>query len=251
MSRLTKFYRKCLLQWHKPRHWQLRPGTIDGRIFRDVVAFNEYGLPRHFNPGDVVVDVGAHVGSFAYAALRRGAGRVYCCEANAQNFQLLWHNLRPYQDRVLLQRAAVWRSDTNTPTLYYAGPDDRRNTGGGKMTDLVTDQEVPTLALDDLLRQATEGRRRVRLLKLDCEGAEWPILLTSRLLGHVDALCGEYHLEGLPAAYGVAGYPAFTPAVLQTYLQRQGFQVQLTPMPDDPSAGLFFGTRAAAAARAA
>ena len=38
----------------------------------------------------------------------------------------------------------------------------------------------------------------MRLLKLDCEGAEWPILLTSRRLHLIDEIVGEFHEIGGP-----------------------------------------------------
>ncbi len=251
MSSLTRLYRKSLVYWYKPRHWRLRPGTIDARLFFEVVVRNEYRLPPRFGAEDVILDVGGHIGCFAYAALQRGAGQVYCCEADAHNYELLKHNLHAYRARATARHVAVWRSDTAAARLYFTGPADRRNTGAGRMTGAVTDQEVPALPLDDLLRRVTEGGRRVRLLKLDCEGAEWPILLTSRRLSEVEAVCGEYHLHDLPAAYEVPGYPTFTPAVLQSYLREQGFEVRLAPAPRDPNLGLFFASRAACALPAA
>ena len=38
-----------------------------------------------------------------------------------------------------------------------------------------------------------KGARRVNLLKIDCEGAEFPILLTSNRLAAIDRIVGEYH----------------------------------------------------------
>jgi hypothetical protein len=35
--------------------------------------------------------------------------------------------------------------------------------------------------------------RRVAVVKLDCEGSEWPILLHSKELNRIGWLCGEYH----------------------------------------------------------
>ena len=46
-----------------------RPGTLDRLIARSVLLDNEYRLPDRFEAGDLVIDVGAHVGSFATACL--------------------------------------------------------------------------------------------------------------------------------------------------------------------------------------
>jgi hypothetical protein len=53
--------------------WSFRPGTLDRLIFDSVVAHNEYRLPERFEPPDVVVDVGGHIGTFAYAVARRAS----------------------------------------------------------------------------------------------------------------------------------------------------------------------------------
>ncbi len=74
MGVLKELYRQCQADLHKPRHWRLRPETIDRRVFRQVVVYNEYQLPSRFGPGDVVLDVGAHIGSFALAAPSAGPG---------------------------------------------------------------------------------------------------------------------------------------------------------------------------------
>jgi len=52
--------------------WSFRDGTLDQAIFNAVVRFNEYRLPERFVPTDIVIDVGAHIGSFAQAVLSRG-----------------------------------------------------------------------------------------------------------------------------------------------------------------------------------
>src|SRR3979490_1223457 len=56
--------------------WRFRNGTLDQAIFNGVVLFNEYRLPDRFAPGDIVIDVGAHIGSFAEAVLSRGCEKV-------------------------------------------------------------------------------------------------------------------------------------------------------------------------------
>ena len=64
--------------WRRPserylmaEEWKFRPGTLDEAIFNGVVCFNEYQLPSRFAAGDIVIDIGAHIGSFAHAATPR------------------------------------------------------------------------------------------------------------------------------------------------------------------------------------
>jgi FkbM family methyltransferase len=245
MGLLTEVRRRFQLFRHKPRHWRLRPDTIDRRLFREVVVQNQYRLPRRFRREDVVIDVGGHVGSFAYAVLRRGAGAVWCCEPGATNFRLLQHNLFPYRDRARLLYGAVWRSDSDVTHLGLHNPQLEANTGATQVTDGPANRRVPAVPFDELIDRATEGgARRVRLLKLDCEASEWPILLTSRRLDRVDAICGEYHVVPAAGVFAVAGYEEYTPALLQRYLGGQGFRVQTFPEPRQAGQlGLFFAQR--------
>jgi FkbM family methyltransferase len=252
MSTISRLIRHLTTALRKPRHWLLRPNTIDARVFREVVVGNEYRLPRHFRAQDVILDIGGHIGSFAYACCSRGAGAVYCCEANPSNVEVLRQNLAPYADRVSIRHTAVWRSDQPAKTLYFEHLGRLDNTGSGRVTEATTDQSVAALPFDDLVMDASNGgRRRIRLAKLDCEGAEWPILLTSRLLQRIDALCGEYHLGEFPAPDALIDLPQPTPALLSKFLEERGFAVETCPCPKEPRLGLFFAQNRMAAAQAA
>ena len=188
--------------------WQFRRDTLDRAIFNHVVAFNEYELPASFLPGDVVVDVGAHIGSFAYAVVSRGCENVYCIEPDRGNVLLAAKTLKPYIEKghVRLTCGAAWRSDPNDDELYfdgyhffpksYTGMEGILNTGNGSVM-WGTGEPVRKVAFDDIVDLVTEhGEKRIRLLKLDCEGAEWPILRTSRKLQRIDEICGEFHEIG-------------------------------------------------------
>src|ERR1043165_8462415 len=103
--------------------WRFRDGTLDQAIFNAVARFNEYRLPDSFAPGDVVIDVGAHIGSFAQAVLSRGCRNVTCVEPDRANFEIAAAHLRPHADsgHVRLVRAAAWRSDRHTDHLFIDG----------------------------------------------------------------------------------------------------------------------------------
>jgi FkbM family methyltransferase len=235
-----ELHRRWRAAQHRPAHWVLRPGTLDRRIFLDVLAGNEYRLPGRFSPSDVVLDVGAHIGSFSLAALRRGAARVLACEPFAANYRVLEHNLAPYRDRVTLVRRAVWRSDTPGTGLGLANPLDPRNTGGPRVC-AAGGEEVPGIGLDELVERAGG---RVRLAKLDCEGAEWPALLTAGRLGAIEEICGEYHLGDFANAFRCPDFPPFTLDLLREHLARAGFRVEVCPDPRSPfPVGLFFARR--------
>src|SRR6185295_19152650 len=188
--------------------WRFRNGTLDQAIFNGVVVFNEYQLPARFASGDIVIDVGAHIGSFAEAVLSRGCEKVYCIEPDRVNFDIAAENLRPSIENghVRLVRGAAWRSDRNTDELYFDGyhPFPKSITGmegilitGNGSVVWGSGEPVAKLAFDGIVDLVTnQGEHHVRLLKLDCEGAEWPILLTSQRLGLINEICGEFHEIG-------------------------------------------------------
>jgi FkbM family methyltransferase len=188
--------------------WNFRDNTLDRMIFNGVVLYNEYELPEAFAAGDIVIDVGAHIGAFAHAAILRGCENVFSYEPDRENCKLAESNLHSSIDKGIarLTRGAVWRSDANEDELRfdgyhpfpksYAGMEGIVNTGNGSVI-WGEGERVEKLAFDEIADRATEGgAKRIRLLKLDCEGAEWPILLTSRRLHLIDEICGEFHEIG-------------------------------------------------------
>src|SRR3990167_10921219 len=70
---------------------RLRPNTWDSQIVENVYVRNEYSLPNNMR-GKIVVDIGAHIGSFALACAKRGASKIYCFEPDPENFELLAAN---------------------------------------------------------------------------------------------------------------------------------------------------------------
>ena len=227
--------------------FHVRPGTLDPNIFGDVFLGNEYELPARFAAGDVVIDVGAHVGSFSAACLVRGAGRVVAFEPVPANHALCRVNLARFGGRGEARLAAVWRSDVPPTRLHYTASADPANTGGGNvLSGGGGDAPIDAVPLDAVVAEllAASGQARVRLLKLDCEGSEYPILLSATCLGRVAEVCGEYHEVGVatPAAR-VGAYASHGPAVLVEHLSAAGFAVTTRVHPRDPNIGLFWARR--------
>ena len=251
---------------------EFRNGTLDQAIFNDVVGRNEYRLPERFAARDIVIDIGAHIGSFAQAVLARGCENVFGIEPDGANFAIAADYLRPHVEcgRLQLVRGAVWRSDRNSDELRFdgyhpfpksfTGMQGILNTGNGSVI-WGSGEPVAKVAFDEIVDRATNhGKHRVRLVKLDCEGAEWPILLTSQRLGLIDEICGEFHEIGGPhleiseerptqqPVFSFANVEKFTIDVLVDHLGEAGFAVtwrrHRRPTGAIEGLGLFFATRA-------
>jgi FkbM family methyltransferase len=135
-------------------------------------------LRRWLGPGDVMVDVGAHVGLFVlYGARRVGpTGVVHAFEPVPYNFERLAANvaLNGYENARLNRAAAGDHASEVSLGLYMdasAGSASGGYSVGGRHGDSVT---APLVKLDDYLAENVEGR--VRLLKIDVEGLELQVL---------------------------------------------------------------------------
>lgn len=158
----------------------------DRYVWRHVYEQNEYHLPDDLS-GKLVLDVGGNVGSFARAAAERGAW-VVSYEPDPHSLQILWLNVMHLPGRVRVHWAAVL--DRGGAAVLDQHPDPAGRSlfrGQGGVC-------VPVLAFDEIV--ASECRRTrsayVDLVKIDAEGAEYPICESSDFLG-VRELAVEFH----------------------------------------------------------
>lgn len=174
-----------------PPGWQMTFGKAECGMWRDIVLGNEYGLNESIVGR--VVDVGAHSGIFTMEAIKRGASIVHAVEPSPLSVSHMRHNVSKHRDRVVIYPLAVGK-----PGLSLARLAAGSHTGERQLSDHHGEQ-VLSVGLDDILRVATDnGRERIALLKLDCEGGEWPGLFASHLLPMVNDIVGEYHLQAGP-----------------------------------------------------
>ena len=208
-----------------------RVNTNDGKIVENVLRRNEYRLPEAFHPEDVVVDIGAHIGSFARACLARGVREIHCYEPHPDNYQHLLRNCSQwaYRRAKLYDRAVVVSGDRAALRI------DKGNTGGHSTTWLPkTDGtlDVPAVSITEVLERArrTAPNKRIRLLKLDCEGAEYNLLyaLLGGELDWIDEITGEIHSVGEEYLRIVSehSFGEHTREALIDYLNGHGFTVE-------------------------
>jgi FkbM family methyltransferase len=214
----------------------MRPNTIDAHVWQDVVGRNEYQLPERMPAGETVVDIGTHVGSFVQAAWGRGARRIFSYEAGPSNYAVACKNVGDL-DGVVLVNAAVWRSDVSRDeALCYDTHE--VYTGAG---NVFAEGGVPVawIPFDEILSGQT-----IDLLKIDCEGAEWPILYTADL-SRVRRIVGEYHsvadTERSREIMSRLPRPV-SPEALREYLAESGFKkIWIRPHPVEYPEGHFMG----------
>lgn len=206
-------------------------------IWTSVVNDDEYRVPA-LQEDDIVLDIGMHTGSFVARAYVAGSRRIYGFEPDEDNFRLAQANVGGLGQ---LFQAAIVRSDSRKDDAVFLSPhipmEHELNTGVGNIF-AEGGQQVPTVPLDEILG----GLKDVRLVKLDCEGGEWPALYTSKYLSRVQEFVGEWHLT-MPEDFAEAqGVPPCTLTGLSYFMERQGFSTHFMARAEDlpgPLAGNF------------
>jgi len=165
---------------------------VTRELLNDIYGFEAIG----FQPRDIVIDIGAHVGLVSmYLAKRWPSLRIYAFEPHPGNHANCSENLRRnHVTNVCLFPQGV-TSDGRPITLQLL----RYNTGGATAVfDLPgADTVGPLLSvtLQDIFERTLASGERCRLLKVDCEGMEYEIL-PSPVLNRVDFFAAEFH-EGV------------------------------------------------------
>lgn len=171
--------------------------------------WSEHEWMRDHNPeeqvrqGDVVLDCGAHVGSFSRFALDRGASKVVAFEPMESNLECLRRNFAREigEGRYIIVPKAVWSTDGElafTVSEYSSGTNSAVLDTGSKTI------RVAAARIDTVVKELGIGK--VSYIKMDIEGAEREALKGARetLAKHKPRLMIEsYHLpddsEVLPA----------------------------------------------------
>lgn len=123
--------------------------------------------------GDTVVDVGAHIGYFTtlFSKCVGKSGKVFAFEPSKSNYDLLRRNLAEnHVQNVDAFNGAASRT-SGTVMLREGDSDSNFKIYGGN-----TQAGVPTPCIPIDTYLAERGVERVRLIKIDVDGAEWLVL---------------------------------------------------------------------------
>ncbi len=172
----------------KPVVTQIRPGVImelDGRdLVTQSILMQGVWEPKvtafvssSLAPGNVFIDVGAHVGYYSLLAapLVGPTGKVVAVEPNPPTIARLERNINLNQNtNVLVQKVAC--TDKEETLKFFQAPTE--NTGGSSMFDAnpgkETEIQVAAVPLDKIVQSLALSR--VDLVKIDVEGAELLVL---------------------------------------------------------------------------
>jgi len=165
-------------------------GILVELLFRNAYGIGKFYAPR---PGDVVVDLGAHVGVFAQNLLRRYQCNLVAIEPCRENFECLQRNLQGFDDsRVKIYNVAIGagrgKALVKTPESTNRTHDARiirDDNNSNECVDL-----LPLHAIFDLCQSP-----KVDFLKIDIEGSELEAFrgLDDSYLTRIQRIAMEYH----------------------------------------------------------
>ena len=172
------------------------PETLDlAFLFHEIWVRRTYTPPGYeIQSGDVVIDVGANIGVFAtYAATAAPDVMVYSYEPFPGNVAWLKRNVEESQlTNVRVYDEAV-AGATGERVLHVNPSSWIMHSLLGEEAAGGHDVTVKCVSLEEVLDTVTHGR--CDLLKLDCEGSEYEILMDCQpdALRRVKRIVGEYH----------------------------------------------------------
>lgn len=151
---------------------------------REVCDSDEYKIINmNFNDDDVVIDIGANVGVVSiYLAKKFPNIKIYSYEAHPHTYSNFLKNIEANNvTNIIPHNLAVYSKDDDNLTITL----DIINTGssscfkdGGFLSE-----NIKTISLDTIIK--SYNIKKLKYLKIDCEGAEFDILENSNLIREI------------------------------------------------------------------
>jgi len=171
--------------------------TADLFVLKETYFDKIYDGDYH---GNFVIDIGGYIGETALFFAQKGARRVFCVEPAPDNFRLLEQNISQssFKDKIVVVRAAILDKDgivefymdnQNYPSHHVANSHEFMKI---YTRDALT-YNIQAMSFQSLLEYT--GLEEVDVVKLDCEGSEYDILLGTpdSVLKRVRKYIIEYH----------------------------------------------------------
>ena len=171
----------------------------DANMHREVIESNQYNLTKEELTGRSVIDVGANIGAFSLLAASLGSKKVIGIEPVTKTFNLFQSNVKRSGLSSIIALKNVVSAEHGK---YFQISNDNDNAGANSMYNVAENSEmVRSLSLTTILKMI-EGNNI--LLKLDCEGAEYDVLLnaTQEEMDRINEIVLEIHTDLHPTFKG-------------------------------------------------
>src|SRR5690606_6789780 len=141
-----------------------------------------------YDSAKLVFDIGSNIGATAILLSKIYPNAIiHCFEPEPENFELLELNTRPIQDRVVLNKVAL-SNHTKNEILYNSI--NKNNLGG--FSTRISPKDVPSIEIPAISTNFYTRKIGVPdIIKIDCEGAEYDVLLDLPGISKVLCIVGE------------------------------------------------------------
>jgi len=204
------------------RSANLSSKIVDLYMITGCVVEQQYTSAPNFSIGekDIVIDIGAHIGSFSiYAASKAKQGRVFSFEPDPENYGRLIKNisLNGFSNITAVPKAVC---SENKQIIFYK---DAINSAMNSVLRKTNDQiSVECVNLAKIFENFNLSE--CDFLKIDCEGAEYEIILktSAEMLKKIKRIVIEYHS---PEFFNIND-KEYTAENLVKWLERNGFHTR-------------------------
>ena len=171
---------------------KIRVKSTDLMALTNVWMINEYDIDSfEINPSDIIIDVGAHIGLFSlFVSQFCKTGKIFSFEPIRENFDLLVSNLDlNHIENVFPFNVGI--SKNSGKLNLFLNNDQSAHSIFPKGSESIT---VESTSLQKIFDEKKISA--CKLLKLDCEGAEYDIIdsLPAEYLDKIQNMAIEYHL---------------------------------------------------------
>ncbi|MGQ9722672.1 MAG: FkbM family methyltransferase [Candidatus Jordarchaeum sp.] len=174
----------------------IRPFSGDLIIIKEIFFDEIYERSYRLKKGDVVIDVGAHIGVFTLKASRLVDSErlVISVEPDPENYAMLLTNIRINSLKGVIPVRVALMDESGTVKMSRSGDAISHSVVLERSKKYIL---VPALTLDELLGKL--GVKRFDFIKIDVEGAELQIMKGSKnnLISNKPSMAiASYHYPG-------------------------------------------------------
>lgn len=193
-----------LAVWDKPENYVSKVDLSwmkeqDELIYDEVFTTNHYDLSTQELQGRTVIDIGANIGCMSLLSAQLGAGLVIGVEPVDATYAKFKNNIeRSGFTNIIPLKNVVTEADGG----YFKISKGNKNSGANSLYNVVDEYDlVEAVSLNTILKLC-QGNDI--FLKLDCEGAEYDILMnaTPELMNRISTIVIEIHADLHPKYKG-------------------------------------------------
>ena len=159
------------------------------KLFNDTISLS---------PDDIVIDIGAHIGSFSIPLVKKYNVQVLAYEPDLQNFYCIQKGIkenRIFQEKLIIERSVIWTTEGMVEFSQGA----TSSTGSVVKTKFFLQQRgshslmIPSTTLSAIFKK--QNIEKCKILKMDCEGSEHFIFehLSADVIDKIEHIFLEVH----------------------------------------------------------